>query len=64
MPGVGPALLGELLDRHGAALVLFARQFCASPEDVVQEAFVQLRGRAFYRISRRRGFTAWCATAP
>jgi RNA polymerase sigma-70 factor (ECF subfamily) len=42
MLGVSPALLGELLDRHGAALVLFARQFCASPEDVVQEAFVQL----------------------
>ena len=42
MPGVGPALLGELLDRHAAALVLFARQFCGSPEDVVQEAFVQL----------------------
>jgi RNA polymerase sigma-70 factor (ECF subfamily) len=42
MLGVSAALLGELLDRHGAALVLFARQFCASPEDVVQEAFVQL----------------------
>jgi RNA polymerase sigma factor (sigma-70 family) len=42
MHGVSPALLGELLDRHGAALVLFARQFCGSPEDVVQEAFVQL----------------------
>jgi RNA polymerase sigma-70 factor (ECF subfamily) len=42
MPGVAPALLGELLDRHGAALVLFARQFCASADDVVQEAFVQL----------------------
>jgi RNA polymerase sigma-70 factor (ECF subfamily) len=42
MPGVTPALLGELLDRHGAALVLFARQFCATPEDVVQESFVRL----------------------
>jgi RNA polymerase sigma-70 factor (ECF subfamily) len=42
MLGMSPALLGELLDRHGAALVLFARQFCATPEDVVQEAFVQL----------------------
>jgi RNA polymerase sigma-70 factor (ECF subfamily) len=35
-------MLGELVDRHAAALVLFARQFCRSPEDVVQEAFVQL----------------------
>jgi RNA polymerase sigma-70 factor (ECF subfamily) len=42
MPGVSPAKLGELVDRHAAALVLFARQYCRSPEDVVQEAFVQL----------------------
>jgi RNA polymerase sigma factor (sigma-70 family) len=42
MPGVSPAMLGELVDRHAAALMLFARQFCRSPEDVVQEAFVQL----------------------
>jgi RNA polymerase sigma-70 factor (ECF subfamily) len=42
MPAVGPALLGDLLDRHGAALVLYARQFCRWPEDVVQDAFIQL----------------------
>jgi RNA polymerase sigma factor (sigma-70 family) len=46
MPGVSPAMLGELLDRHAAALVLFARQFCRSPEDVVQEAFMQLARQA------------------
>ena len=46
MPGVSPAMLGELVDRHAAALVLFARQFCRSPEDVVQEAFVQLARQA------------------
>ena len=34
--------LARLLDRHGPALVLFARQWCAAAEDVVQEAFVQL----------------------
>ncbi len=38
----GPELLGQLLDRHGAALVLFARQWCNTPDDAVQEAFVQL----------------------
>jgi RNA polymerase sigma-70 factor (ECF subfamily) len=39
---VGPELLGQLLDRHAAALELFARQWCRAPEDVVQQAFVQL----------------------
>jgi RNA polymerase sigma-70 factor (ECF subfamily) len=39
---MGPDLLGRLLDRHAAALVLYARQWCAAPEDVVQEAFVKL----------------------
>ena len=39
---VGPEQLGQLLDRHGPALVLFARQWCQTPDDVVQEAFVQL----------------------
>ncbi len=37
-----PRLFGELLDRHGPALVLFARQFCAVAEDVVQDAFLKL----------------------
>lgn len=34
--------LGLLIDRHSAALVLFARQWCAAPDDVVQEAFIKL----------------------
>jgi RNA polymerase sigma factor (sigma-70 family) len=34
--------LGRLVDRHAAALELFARQWCDAPEDVVQEAFVKL----------------------
>jgi RNA polymerase sigma factor (sigma-70 family) len=34
--------LSELVDRHFAPLVLFARQWCRTPEDVVQEAFVRL----------------------
>lgn len=43
-----PELLGRLLDRHAPALELYARQWCDSAEDVVQEAFVKLsaQGRA------------------
>lgn len=42
-PGpIGAKLIGGLLDEHGPALVLFARQFCKCPEDAVQEAFVKL----------------------
>jgi RNA polymerase sigma factor (sigma-70 family) len=37
-----PDFLGALLDRHAAALTLYAREWCTAPEDVVQEAFVQL----------------------
>jgi len=35
-------LLAAALERHGAALKLYARQWTAAPEDVVQEAFVRL----------------------
>jgi RNA polymerase sigma-70 factor (ECF subfamily) len=42
MAGVGPDLLGRLMDVHAAALTLYARQWCAAPEDVVQEAFIKL----------------------
>lgn len=37
-----PVTLGQLVDEHAAALVLYARQWCAAPEDVVQDAFVKL----------------------
>jgi RNA polymerase sigma-70 factor (ECF subfamily) len=37
-----PELLGRLVDQHAAALTLYARQWCAAAEDVVQEAFVKL----------------------
>jgi RNA polymerase sigma-70 factor (ECF subfamily) len=39
---MGPEFLGRLMDEHAAALVLYARQWCAVPEDVVQEAFLKL----------------------
>jgi len=42
MAGVGPDLLGRLMDEHAAALTLYARQWCCAPEDVVQEAFLKL----------------------
>lgn len=34
--------LGRMIDQHAAALELYARQWCASAEDVVQEAFLKL----------------------
>src|SRR5215218_8202114 len=37
-----PRHLAELIDRHGPALVLYARQWCAIPEDIVQDAFLKL----------------------
>jgi RNA polymerase sigma factor (sigma-70 family) len=42
---MGPELLARLVDEHAAALVLYARQWCSAPEDVVQEAFVKLAGQ-------------------
>src|SRR5206468_1223274 len=38
-------LLADLIDAHAAALVLFARQWCAAAEDVVQDAFCKLAAR-------------------
>ena len=63
---VDPGLLGHLLDRHAAALGLFARQWCGSPDDVVQEAFLKLaeQDRApsdpvawLYRVVRNRAIS-------
>ena len=42
MATIGPDLLGRLFDEHAASMVLYARQWTDAPEDVVQEAFVQL----------------------
>ena len=39
---MGPEGLVRLVDAHAAALVLYARQWCAVPEDIVQEAFLKL----------------------
>jgi RNA polymerase sigma factor (sigma-70 family) len=32
----------RLVDAHAASLVLYARQWCGTPDDVVQEAFIKL----------------------
>lgn len=39
---MAPEELGQLIDLHAAALVLYARQWCASPDDVVQDALIKL----------------------
>ena len=41
-----PSQLGRLVQEHAAALVLYARQWSAAPEDVVQEAFLKLAVQA------------------
>jgi RNA polymerase sigma-70 factor (ECF subfamily) len=59
--------LGRLIDRYAAALVLYARQWCAAPEDVVQEAFLALMARSsapepvapwLFRVVRNRAISA------
>lgn len=34
--------LKQLIDAHGAALALYARQWCQAPEDALQEALIEL----------------------
>lgn len=64
---VGASLIAELLDRHGAALELYASQWTHSPEDAVQEAFVELARQTevpqhlvawLYRVVRHRAINA------
>jgi len=42
MSPVDPNQLTQLVDRYGGPLVLYGRQWCDTPEDVVQEAFLRL----------------------
>ena len=42
MSGVDAQTLAELVDRHSAALGLYARQWCQAPDDVVQQAYIEL----------------------
>jgi RNA polymerase sigma factor (sigma-70 family) len=43
---MGPDSLADAIDRHAAALTLYARQWCATPDDVVQTAFLKLARQA------------------
>ena len=67
MDPIGPEQLELLVARHGAALVLYARQWCAAPEDVVQESLVRLMEQArapedpvawLYRVVRNGAISA------
>ncbi len=62
-----PERLGRLLDEHAASLILYARQWCSAPEDVVQEAFIKLAAQRpppdnlagwLYRVVRNGALTA------
>lgn len=64
---IDPAELGRCFDRHAAALALLARQWCDTPEDVVQEAFIKLASQSpvpnhpaawLFTVVRRRAISA------
>jgi len=64
---MGPLEFSRLVDEHSAALVLYARQWCSAPEDVVQEAFLKLAGQRaapdnpaawLYRVVRNGAISA------
>jgi len=63
----GPELLGRLIDRHAAALELYAAGWCDCPEDVLQEVLIKLAARRsmpepivpwLYRAVRNRAINA------
>src|SRR5262249_60118321 len=43
---MSPSDFARLIDAHAAPLVLYARQWCDVPEDVVQDAFLKLVRKA------------------
>lgn len=64
---MGPESLARLVNAHAAGLVLYARQWCAVPEDIVQEAFLKLVRQAtppdsplswLYRVVRNGAISA------
>jgi RNA polymerase sigma factor (sigma-70 family) len=65
-----PRVLAELIADHAATLVLFARQWCDSPEDVVQDAFCKLASASppddhaawLYRVVRNAAIDAGRST--
>jgi RNA polymerase sigma-70 factor (ECF subfamily) len=66
MDRIGPELLARLVAEYGPALVLYARQWCDVPEDVVQEALLELMRQKrlperpvawLYRVVRNRALS-------
>jgi RNA polymerase sigma-70 factor (ECF subfamily) len=64
---IDAGLLGRLLDCHGSALALYAAQWSQSPDDCVQEAFVELARQPtvpdhvvgwLYRVVKNRALNA------
>jgi RNA polymerase sigma-70 factor (ECF subfamily) len=62
-----PELLAQLVKSHAGALVLYARQWCAAPEDIVQDAFIRLMQQSkqpdnalawLYRVVRNAAVSA------
>jgi RNA polymerase sigma-70 factor (ECF subfamily) len=67
MPSVDATLIAEMLDRHGAALAFYARQWTHHADDCVQEALVELARQPvcpdnpaawLYRVVRNRALNA------
>jgi RNA polymerase sigma factor (sigma-70 family) len=67
MPSVDATLIAEMLDRHAAALALYARQWTSMADDCVQEALVELARQPtapdnppawLYRVVRNRALNA------
>jgi RNA polymerase sigma factor (sigma-70 family) len=67
MDGLSPEILTRLWADYRAALVLYARQWSAAPEDIVQEAFLLLARQPvapdnsvgwLYRVARNRAINA------
>jgi RNA polymerase sigma factor (sigma-70 family) len=65
---VTPEILGRLFERYAGPLELFARQWCGCPEDVVQEALIELANQPrtpddaaawLYRVVRNKAIAAW-----
>lgn len=50
--------LADLIEKHSAALVLYARQWCSDPDDAVQEALIELT----QLDERPRDLAAWLFT--
>jgi RNA polymerase sigma factor (sigma-70 family) len=64
---LSPEAITQVWDEQSAALVLYARQWCDSPEDVVQDAFLLLVRQTpapenpvgwLYRVVRNRAINA------